>query len=234
MIPLGVTFDDTVVTKLVIGLIAWFAQMGFHEGGHAWAAWKLGDDTAYLMGKRTVNPFAHVNWREPFSVISAVVMPAVTSLYFGIPLGMAWVPVNPSKFRHPLRDNAIVAFAGPAGGFVVAIIFFLLYVAVYPIVSGPELSTAGALLYRLIVITYITAIVYSVFNLVPIPPLDGSSILYYFGNEPLRNLLDKIRPYGFMIIVVVFWILGGGRIISPAIDALITPFVKIPPMIWGS
>lgn len=234
MMPLGITFDDSAAVKLVIGLIAWFAQMGFHEGGHAWAAYKLGDDTAYLMGKRTVNPFAHVNWREPFSVISAVIMPAVTALYWGFPLGMAWVPVNPSKFRHPMRDHAIVAFAGPAGGFVVAIIFFLLYLAVYPLINAPDPTTAQMLLDRLIWLTYITAIVYSVFNLVPIPPLDGSNILYYFGNEGLRSFMDKIRPYGFMIIIVVFWIAGGGVIIAPAISALMWPFIHIPPMIWGA
>jgi Zn-dependent protease len=231
---LAVSLDEGAGIKLVVGLIAWFAQMGFHEGGHAWAAYKLGDPTAYYLGKRTVNPFAHVNWKDPFSVISAVVMPAVTSIYFMVPLGMAWVPVNPSNFRHPVRDHAIVAAAGPAGGFVVAIAFFLLYLALYPVVRGDDLSTAQFLLKYLLMLTYLTAIVYSVFNLLPVPPLDGSNILYYFGNEQLRNFLDRIRPFGFIILIVVFWILGGGRIINPVVEFLWWPFVHLPPQVWGS
>jgi Zn-dependent protease len=229
---LAISLGEGSGTLLVAGMIAWFLQMGFHEGGHAWAAYWLGDKTAYYLGKRTVNPFRHITWNDPFSVISTVVMPAVTVLTLGFPLGMAWVPVNPSNFRHPLRDHAIVAFAGPAGGFIVALAALILYVALFP--ATQQAGAAAALLQLLFVLTYITAIVYSVFNLIPIPPLDGSNILYFFGNETLRGLMDKIRPFGFFIIIAVFWIGNGGVLIRPIIDAMTLPFAKLPAMVWGA
>ncbi|MBE7492026.1 MAG: site-2 protease family protein [Planctomycetes bacterium] len=229
---LAVSLGEGAGTKLVAGMIAWFLQMGFHEGGHAYAAYWLGDPTAHHLGKRTVNPFRHVNWNDPFSVISSVVMPAVTVLTLGFPLGMAWVPVNPSNFRHPLRDHAIVAFAGPAGGFVVAAIVLALYLVLFPLMARLGAQPAQ-LLQLLFVMTYLTAIVYSVFNLVPIPPLDGSNILYYLGNENLRALMDRIRPFGFFIIIVVFWIFNGGVILEPAIRALLWPLIHLPGEIWG-
>jgi Zn-dependent protease len=139
--------------------------------------------------------------------------------------------VNPSNFRNPLRDHAIVAFAGPAGGFVVALIVLLLYVALFPLLG--RAGAAADLFQLLFIMTYLTAIVYSVFNLVPIPPLDGGNILYYFGNNTLRGLMDKIRPFGFFIIIVVFWIFDGGVLIRPIISAMIEPFTKLPAMVWG-
>ncbi|MCB9894263.1 MAG: site-2 protease family protein [Planctomycetes bacterium] len=229
---LAVTLGEGKITILVAGMIAWFLQMGFHEGGHAWAAYWLGDKTAYYMGKRTVNPFMHIEWKNPSYVISAVVMPAITVLTLGFPLGMAWVPVNPSNFRHPTRDHAIVAFAGPAGGFVVAAIVLGIWIAVYPL-FGSEPTLALSLLQLVITYTYLTAVIYSVFNLVPVPPLDGSNIIYYFGNDALRSFLDKIRPYGFFIVIALFWVLPGGVLLRPFYSAMIWPFANLPSMIWG-
>jgi Zn-dependent protease len=230
---LALSLDQGSGVLLVAGMLAWFLQMGFHEGGHAWTAYKLGDDTAYLKGKVTINPFQHIEWNNPMYVVSAVVMPAITVLTIGFPLGMAWVPVNPGKFRHPERDHAIVALAGPMGGFVVAAIFLVLYVALFPLMGSAQPSMAQQLLGLILFMTYLTAIVYSVFNLLPVPPLDGSNILYFFANHRLRMVMDQIRPYGFFLIIVLFWILPGGIIIRPAIQGLMWPFIHLPPMIWG-
>ncbi|MCC6572963.1 MAG: site-2 protease family protein [Planctomycetes bacterium] len=241
-LPLGVALSDGVGIKLVVGMIAWFAQMGFHEGGHAWAAWWLGDDTAYLMGKRTVNPMRHVNWREPMSLLSTLVLPAITSITFGakfglayivIPMGMAYVPVNIANFRRPLRDHAIVAFAGPAGGFVVALVAFLAHLVLFKTFYGSEMTQMMNLLAAIIISIYFSAIIYSVFNLVPIPPLDGSNILYYFVNWRAREIMDKVRPYGFFIIILLFWIGPGGALIDPVINFLLIPFFVWPARIWG-
>jgi Zn-dependent protease len=231
---LAIALEEGWATRLVAGMLAWGITMGLHEGGHAWAAYKLGDPTAYYMGKRTINPIKHVDWNNPFSVISAVVIPAATSLMWGFPIGMAWVPVNPSNFRHPTRDHAIVAFAGPAGDFVAAIGCFALWLLLWPLYVSHGDAVAVELLMKIVFVTYLAAIAYGVFNLVPIPPLDGSNVAYHFANESLRNIMDKIRPYGFMIIIVVFWIAGGGRLLSPVIEALLWPFFNVPPMLWGS
>lgn len=229
---LAVNFAGVDATHVVLCMFAWFAQMGFHEGGHAWAAWWLGDDTAYLLGKRTVNPIRHVNWNDPMSVFNSVGLPLITSIALGFPMGMAWVPVGVHNFRHPARDHAIVAFAGPAGGFVVALICLVLHLSFFPFFAGSEVKIL-AVLERLFLLTYVTAIIYSVFNLVPIPPLDGSRILYFFGNWRLRELLSRIEPFGFMIIVLLFWILPGSMLLNPFITALMKPYLVLPAMIWG-
>ena len=230
---LAVSFADTDATRVVLCMIAWFAQMGFHEGGHAWAAWWLGDDTAYLLGKRTVNPIKHVNWNEPISIFNSVGLPLITSIALGFPMGMAWVLVGLHNFRYPARDHAIVAFAGPAGGFVVALFCFLVNLAFYPQFVGSELKIM-AVLDMLCRLTYVTAVVYSVFNLVPIPPLDGSRILYFFGNWRLREFMQRLEPYGFFLIVLLFWVLPGGVVLNPFLNALFTPYVHAPVALWGS
>lgn len=229
---LAITMDGNLGITLVIGMFAWFAQMGFHEGGHAWTAYWLGDKTAYHMGKRTVNPIAHVNWNDWRSVLASVGVPAITVLTWGFPLGMAWVPVNPSNFRHPYRDHAIVSLAGPGGGFLVALIILMAWIALFPLFGG-EQTAAVAVLESLLRMTYVTAVIYSVFNLVPIPPLDGSNVIYYLGNHNLRQFMNRIRPYGFFIIIIVFWILPGGVFLAPAFEALLWPFENLPGVIWG-
>ncbi|MBP9892926.1 MAG: site-2 protease family protein [Planctomycetes bacterium] len=252
MTPLAVSFAGVDPTYIIIWMIAWFAQMGFHEGGHAWAAWWLGDDTAYVMGKRTMNPLRHVDWNEPTSIFNSVVLPLLTTIMLGFPMGMAWVPVGVHNFRHPARDHAIVAFAGPAGGFLVALLALVGWNLIYPMqpLSGGDVfwmlikhevpgGASGAsklvlLLASLLGAMYFTAIVYSVFNLVPIPPLDGSNVLYYFGNWQLRDLITRIRPYGFFIIVVLFWILPGGVVLQPFIGALVWLFNWVPIAVWGA
>lgn len=233
MMPLAVSFESVNGTDVVLWMVAWFVGMGLHEGGHAWAAWWLGDDTAYMMGKRTINPFRHVNWSEPFSVISSVVAPLLTTITMGFPLGMAWVPINPGNFKHPTRDHALVAAAGPGGDLVVAVVCVILYVALYPLLGGQE-TVALALLSKLLFYCYFAAIVYGTFNLIPIPPLDGSNILYHFCNLQMREIMDKIRPHGFFIIIILFWVLGGGVIISPVITALMELFFGLPTLVWGT
>lgn len=252
MTPLAVSFAGVDPTYIVIWMIAWFAQMGFHEGGHAWAAWWLGDDTAYMQGKRTVNPLRHVDWNQPVSIFNSVGLPLLSTIALGFPMGMAWVPVGVHNFRHPARDHAIVAFAGPAGGFLVALIALVTWNLIYPMqnLGGLDIfrmllnhqvpydaSGANKLLLvfsNLLGAVYFTAIVYSVFNLVPIPPLDGSNVLYYFGNWRLRELLDRIRPFGFMIVVLLFWILPGGIILQPFVTALVWVYDAVPAALWGS
>lgn len=244
MMPLGLSFAGRDPTMILIWMIAWFLQMGLHEGGHAWAAWWLGDDTAYMMGKRTINPLKHINWHQPMSWISGVAMPLITVITLGFPLGMAWVPVNVARFRNPARDHALVAAAGPGGDFVVALVSFLAFFGLYPLLGdswtiGSDMAiqseTAGAgvvLLARLAFCSFFASIIYGTFNLIPIPPMDGSRILYYFGNWRMREFLRSIERYGFFIIIVLFWILPGGWVIQPVVRGLTWVFFRAPMAVW--
>ena len=100
---------DNSMIVLFIG--AWFIQMGAHEGAHAYASHYCGDDTAYLLGKRSFNPFNHIEWTNFNSVLLSVVMPCLTAYWGMIPMGMAWVPVNPNRLRTINRRKLIPVLA---------------------------------------------------------------------------------------------------------------------------
>ena len=198
---------------------AWFLQMGLHEGGHAYAAYYLGDDTAYLLGKRTVNPLDHVEWNNFNSILMSVLVPCLTAAAGMIPMGMASVPVNLRRLKRRDRDMALVAFAGPFGNMVLMAICLVLHHSVQflpytDMALGGSWGPGGVfwLFDELLYCVYLTSTVYAIFNLIPIPPLDGSSILRYLA-PPLRNILDELRPYGFTILMVLFWVGDAGALL---------------------
>ena len=185
-------------------VVAWFVQMGFHEGMHAQFAYRRGDPTADFLGKRSVNPLAHIEWTNPASLIASVAIPILTVFAFGypIPIGMAWVPINMSNFRQPLRDRAIVSAAGPFGNLIVCAICLVVHFGVLQWLPHENRSVAAV--ETLCCAIYATSIVYGVFNLVPIPPLDGSRIVYWLANAPVRRAYDTVEPYGFFIVLALF------------------------------
>ncbi len=187
---------------------AWFVQMGVHEGMHAIEAYRRGDNTADMLGKRSINPLAHIDFAKPISIIVTVVIPFVTVFYLelGIALGMAWVPINPRHFRRPYRDWAMVALAGPFGNLLVCAVCLVIHFGVLRWLPDNRSVAAVETLFCSI---YVTSIVYGVFNLVPIPPFDGSRIVYWLGGPGIRDIFDRIQPFGFLIVVVTFRVVPG-------------------------
>lgn len=201
-------------------VVAWFVQMGLHEGGHAYAAYYLGDDTSYLMGKRSIHPFDHVEWNNMGSLFMSVILPIVTAASGFVPMGMASVPVNPMRLKNRSRDMALIAFAGPLGNMVVMLACWILHqgTAFLPYTNMAQDLDAtmgvGAIVWlfdELLRCVYLTSALYAVFNLLPIPPLDGSSILRHFLPRSAQDMLDSIRPYGFTILMVLFWVGDAGK-----------------------
>lgn len=201
--------------------LAWFIQMGIHEGAHAWVAWWCGDDTAKLLGKRSIDPFRHIQWNQLNSVLLGVVMPAITAWQGTIPMGMAWVPVNPLRFRKMRRDHALVSAAGPIANLLLAIVMLGIGAGVARL---PESQTVAILL-DLCFAVFITSVVYGVFNAIPLPPLDGSRVLYYFLPPSWRGIMDDIEPYGFWVLILLF---GFGRG-----SMIVTPFLNIALVAWN-
>jgi Zn-dependent protease len=194
--------------------LAWFIQMGVHEGAHAWAAWRCGDDTAYLLGKRSIDPFRHIQWNQINSVLLAVVLPAVTAWQYGFPMGMAWVPVNPLRFKKMRRDHAIVSAAGPVANLLLSIVVLLIGIAIAGLPDSNATEVATDLCYAV----YITSIVYGAFNMIPLPPLDGSRVLYYFLPPSWRAIMEDIEPYGFWIMILLFGFGSGAIVIRPVLS----------------
>jgi len=223
---LAFEFQEASWIGPVCMIIAWFVQMGLHEGGHAYVATWLGDPVPRMFGRVTINPFRHIEWRDFGSIFGAVLLPIATAFSGWIPMGMASVPIS----RHNTADDAKISLAGPLGSFAGALIGVILAFALWPVVQSGALGNLGGtfvvmLGYSLVV----TSALYGAFNLLPIPPLDGSSIAYHYMNSDGRIIMDKIRPYGFFIIIAVFWLLpavSGGKL--NAGDIIFDPIME-----WG-
>lgn len=201
---------------VLLYVAAWFIQMGAHEGAHAYAAAALGDDTAALQGKRSFNPFAHIDFRDLNSVLFAVVAPVFTAFQGLVPMGMAWVPVNPRRLKGWRRDLALVSIAGPAANFVLAALCLIPHAVLAS--QGFEPGSFPDVLHDLTYAVYLTTLVYGIFNLVPIPPLDGSKVLHYFLKPGGRDVMDRIAPYGMFILVAFFFFGPGSGVIDVPLD----------------
>ena len=239
---LALSLGTIDITSAILWLLAWFVTIGLHEGSHAWVAWWLGDDTAYLLGKRSMNPIRHIDFKDNRSIISVLVIPVITVFVIGWPLGIAWVPVNPSKFRHPSRDMALTSAAGPGGNVIGALLGMLvLGIAVFVAVQtaaqmqlSPFEFTRGSsaaldLLAHFGLRLLVLNIILGAINLTPVPGVDGGEVLYHFLNPRGREIYNQLRPYGFMIFIVIVWFLLSKQVTQLFLFAA----VDIPNWIFG-
>lgn len=174
----------------------WFAafvvSLTFHEAAHAWTAAKLGDPTARMLGRLSLNPLVHI---DP---IGTVLFPLI-GMFTGAPL-IGWarpVPVDVRYLRHPRRDFAIVAAAGPISNLILAVACSSVF-AVLP-KQGETLGVVALVLVTGVMVNVILA----VFNLIPVPPLDGGNILSGVVPNGVAESIDRLRPYGFIVLYVL-------------------------------
>ncbi|MEC7813003.1 MAG: site-2 protease family protein [Verrucomicrobiota bacterium] len=185
------------IDQLATGVAMWMclvALLSFHEFGHAWMAYKCGDDTARIMGRMTINPIVHI---DP---IGTVLIPlAILWLNPGFFI-FGWakpVPVNPNNYENRKRDDILISMAGPAMNVILAILLMAVYrlALELPIDVG-----AGAIVHNLELVAFISMIL-CVFNLIPIPPLDGSHVMRHVVGMSEETYL-KIAQYGFIILLI--------------------------------
>ncbi|MSO49668.1 MAG: site-2 protease family protein [Acidobacteria bacterium] len=195
----------------VPAFIILIASLSFHEAAHAWAADRLGDPTARILGRLTLNPLAHIDW------IGTVLFPLVGMLS-GLSL-IGWakpVPVDMRNLKAPRRDFALVALAGPVSNVVLALAAAVLLKAQGGIV--PE--SGQTLLTTTLVIAVVMNVSLAIFNLLPIPPLDGGNVLAGFVPEGAARMIDRMRPYGFFLLYAL--LLSGvlTRFVFPVSDSI--------------
>ena len=189
---------------LVAGLPGLIIAMVIHEYAHARMAVALGDFTPRLMGRLTLDPRAHI---DPIGLI----------MLFLVRFGWAKpVTINPNNFKQPRRDDILVSVAGPAANLIIAFITLFLLVLFTKVAGYP--STGAIYVLRLIIIYNIN---FAIFNMIPIPPLDGSHILRELLQRDLAYQFDRLERYSFLILIVF--------LMTPILDWVFVPMQK---MIW--
>lgn len=202
------------VEKIIYTIAVWAIPVLFaitlHEVAHGWVANKLGDGTAKMLGRLTANPLKHID------LIGTIVVPlAMVVLQTGFVFGWAKpVPVNTQNLKNPRKDMAIVAIAGPLANLAMAIFWVFIYKLATVAISDANIAKgimamgqAGILI----------NLVLFVFNLLPIPPLDGGRVLSGFVPASVSDILDKIEPYGFFIVIGLLYFGVLNTILSPII-----------------
>ena len=198
--------SDTNGLDLIFMLVTIVLSLSLHEAMHGFAAHWLGDDTAKREGRLTLNPLKHI---DPFMT---VLLPIVTLIFFKAPfLAAKPVPFNPDRVKYDEFGGAIIGAAGPFTNLLLAFIGGLLLNVVAPGTVAAEF---------LGIFRDLNAVIF-VFNLLPIPPLDGSRVLYAFAPEPLQDFMRNIEPFGFYILFALIFVLNiGGFVAQLASDVI--------------
>lgn len=185
---------------IIIFIVCLLIAMTVHEFVHAWVSLKLGDTTALEQGRISLNPFRHI---DPMMTIA---LPVITYLLFHAPILAAKpVPFTPWRLKYHEKGAALMAFAGPFSNLVLAVV---------GAVALRGVAASGSVLVSFLGTFVALNVGLFVFNLVPIPPLDGSRVLYAFMPASVRNLMDQIEPYGFFVIFALVLVGGFGGLLS--------------------
>jgi len=185
--------DPTLIQNIAVYAIPVLFAITLHEAAHGYVAKHFGDDTAYVMGRVSINPLRHI---DP---IGTIAMPLL--LYFATQGAFVFgyakpVPVNFSRLRHPKRDMVWVALAGPVSNFIQAVLWALVLIGL--VAAGID----EAFFIKMAQGGVLVNLVMWAFNLFPLPPLDGGRVLAgLLPNGPAQNFLARIEPYGFFIVM---------------------------------
>ena len=190
--------------------------LSIHEFAHAYTAYKLGDSSQKAMGRLTLNPFAHIDLAGFASI-------ALFGFGWGKP-----VMIDDRNFKNRALGNALTAFAGPFSNLVMAVIFtvILKVLLITGVVSSAANSSVGAIILNMLILIIQFNVVFGIFNLIPIPPLDGSRILTFFLPSKGRELMYRLERYSFLIVLIIFMTGIGRYIVNPIVNLVLSLLTK--------
>lgn len=203
---------------LIIVLLSILISMTLHEAMHAYAGYWLGDDTARLQGRLTLNPIAHI---DP---ILTVALPLMLALIGAPPFGAAKpVPFNPMNVRFGDFGAALVGLAGPFTNFFLALFAFI----VGTLFFGANISFSSDSFVNLFLTTFVYVnLAFFVFNMLPIPPLDGSRAVYAVAPESIRRFMEMMEQYGIFVVFALILLFNEqlGQFMIGSISAILQLF----------
>jgi Zn-dependent protease len=188
-----------VLQNLAVLALPVLIAITLHEAAHGFVAWRCGDNTAYNQGRISLNPLRHI---DPFGTVVLPLLIFFSSggrFFFGYAKP---VPVNPRQLRHPRRDMVLVAAAGPAANFLIAVAAALLLHPAAMLQGGPRDFVMQNLLFCIAF-----NVMLGIFNLLPIPPLDGGRVAVGLLPRPLAKALAKLEGRGMLILILLILVL---------------------------
>ena len=186
--------DWSVLTNLLLSVVPALICITLHELAHGYVAYRLGDDTAKRAGRLTLNPLRHID-------IMGLLMMIVFKFGWAKP-----VPVNMWKFKNPKKGMAITAEAGPIANLLIALVFLFLYGFLFALLHRPGRSLNWLL--EMLYITAYLSVALAIFNIIPIPPLDGSKVLFSCISDRSYTKLMYYERYGMIILLVLVLLLS--------------------------
>jgi Zn-dependent protease len=198
---------NEIMRGIAVGAIPILFAITLHEVAHGWVASRLGDQTAKMLGRLSLNPIKHI---DP---VGTILVPGLLYFFGGVLFGWAKpVPVNFGRLNRPKRDMVFVALAGPLANLLMGIMWaMVLKLTLTTDLAG---SVMGEWLVSMARIGIFINVLLAAFNLLPIPPLDGGRVLRGLVNESIGRILDRIEPFGLIILVLLLvsgflWVLVG-------------------------
>lgn len=192
------------IKQIILSLPWILLALVFHEYCHAWVSYRLGDPTPKSEGRLSLNPLVHL---DPIGLLSLILF------RFG------WakpVQINPMYYKDPMKGTLWVSLAGPGGNFILAI-FFAVFVRIFWALGSPIFGFSKNDITGYFYLSLWYNLMLGFFNLIPIPPLDGSKILRYFIRGQAGFIFDRMEPYGFFILIILM--------ITGIISSTLLPFI---------